>query len=280
MQKGRLGRLSDHAGRKVLNAVQASSAASASGSTTARRRPTSPSRTLAVLPSSSCRAASRLPASAPTRCRRLPTSPPMCPTASGWSPASAFRGLPRHAIRVPAAIARIQQEPPGFIGVSVRTRRVRPRFHTHRAGAHGRGPLPLGAGRVTPVQNARRCDTSSQAEQFRLAETLFVRPCVSHQGDAHGPKQLPHVTVDVLHGRRLYREIDGRPAVSNPDTARASASPIPPSRSCRNARAMPCRSDAIKAHKSSRPDSPTLLAPTTTATDPPVHPFPPAVSPS
>ena len=69
----------------------------------ARRRPTSPSRTLAVLPSSSCRAASRLPASAPTRCRRLPTSPPMCPTASGWSTASAFRGLPRNAIRVPAA---------------------------------------------------------------------------------------------------------------------------------------------------------------------------------
>ena len=119
---------------------------------------------------------------------------------------------PHQYLALLAAIARIQRNTPAFIGVSVRTRRVRPRLHPRATAAHRRGPLSPGgvrAGRVTPEQNARHCDTSPQAERLRLVETLFVRPCVSPQGDAHGRKQLPHVTVDVLHDGGFYREIDG-----------------------------------------------------------------------
>ncbi len=66
-----------------------------------------------------------------------------------------------------------------------------------------------GPGGSRQNRTLRRCDTSPQAKQLRLVETLFVRPCVNHQGDAHGRKQLPHVTVDVLHDGGFYREIDG-----------------------------------------------------------------------
>ena len=128
-----------------------------------------------------------------------------------------------------AGIARIQRKTPVFIWVSVRTRWVRPRFHPRGAAAHGRGPLsPRGVrpGRVTPEQNARHCDTSPQAEQRRLVEPLFVRPCVSHQGDAHGRKQLPRVTVDVPHDGMLPRDRwPGRRASLWPTTPR-------PARSC------------------------------------------------
>ena len=113
-----------------------------------------------------------------------------------------------------ATIARIQQIPPVFIGISVRTRRGTPtipptrdrRPRRGRLSPGGRGARGVRAGRVTPEQNARRCDTSPPAEQLRLV-ALFVRPCASHQGDAHGRKQLPHVTVDVLNDGGFYREV-------------------------------------------------------------------------
>ena len=65
----------------------------------------------------------------------------------------------------------------GFIGVAIRTRRVRPRFHPRTTVAHARdrchrgrgGPGAVRARRVTPVQNARRCDTSPQARTTPLS---------------------------------------------------------------------------------------------------------------
>ena len=76
------------------------------------------------------------------------------------------------------AIARIRRQAPGFILVSARPRLVRPRFHPRANAAHGQGPLsPEGvrAGRVTPEQNARRCDTNPRAEQLRLVSAESIR---------------------------------------------------------------------------------------------------------
>ena len=109
---------------------------------------------------------------------------------------------PGRTVTVAEAIARIQRKIAGLIGVSVRSSRVRPRFHPRATAARGREPSlsPGGvrAGRVTPEQNARRCDTSPQAEQLRLVETLFVRPM--RKPSRRRPR--PHVGG-------FYREIDG-----------------------------------------------------------------------
>ena len=69
-------------------------------------------------------------------------------------PAVPVKAVCRTRPDIKATIARIQKQIPVFIGVSVRTRRVRPRFHPRATAAPSRGPSwsPGGvrAGRVTP----------------------------------------------------------------------------------------------------------------------------------
>ena len=93
-----------------------------------------------------------------------------------------------------AAIARIREKPPDSLGfLSERGGYAHDSTHARQSltpaavvtgGVGARGPCGPGASRQyrTPAV----ATPAPKPEQLRLAERLFVRPCVSHQGAAHG----------------------------------------------------------------------------------------------
>ena len=125
---------------------------------------------------------------------------------------SAFRRRPRNAIWLLATIARIRWKTPGFIGVSVRTRRLRPRVHPRGTAARSRCHRRAGghAGREDHARTERpplRHQLPSRTSPARLKRSSSAMR--SPQGDRHGPTASARDGLMRLRGGQFYREIDG-----------------------------------------------------------------------
>ena len=161
------------------------------------------------------------------------------------------RGPPRRAAQAPArSEARSRPASPQRSRQTTATTERLPPAH-QLTGSPPRAPAPAGTGAPAhPVYPA----TGRTG-----AVDLWTPPA------AHGRKQLPRLTVDVLHDGGI--PLRDRPPAGpvNPHTARTSDSPIPRPKNCRNARVPPVDRTPSTPGNRAGADSPTpsSFAPTT-----------------
>ena len=93
---------------------------------------------------------------------------------------------------VRATIARRQRKIPVFIGVSAGTRRLRPRFHPRRTGAHGRGRCHRGGAPAGCLYDVAPYESAWLAGQAVLGSTAPI---------ANSP----------ITARKQYRDASDRP---------------------------------------------------------------------
>ena len=147
----------------------------------------------------------------------------------------------RHPLAIQATIARIRRTPPGFTGVSVRTRRVRPRFRPRRIAANSRGPLSPGgrAGRAGHARAERRPgNAASRTDPTARPAAAPRRPgprqaLAYHDGIAPSlptirPRLRYHQTDRDRHAPRIDRPRLGESTRSTgAGPGRSSRSPAP-----------------------------------------------------